>query len=269
MATESEGRVLLQGTGRALGGALLFASPIFMTMEVWQLGLVVPRYRLALLTLATVVLVLLLTRFFGATTAREGWRGIVTDAGIAVVMAAVAATLVLTALAVLSPLPEWRDALSVLAIELLPAAVGASYARGQLGRTARPSRVTGYADELLLMVAGAVVFSANIAPTEEVVLLAARTGPWHALALVGLSLALMHGFVYSVGFKGQEAPTGGVLRTFVVFTVVGYVLTVAVSAYLLWTFGRLDGTGAGAALTQCVVLALPGSLGAAAARLVL
>jgi uncharacterized membrane protein len=42
-----------------------------------------------------------------------------------------------------------------------------------------------------------------------------------------------------------------------------------VSAYLLWTFGRLDGLGANDALHLCIVLSFPGVLGAATARLVL
>lgn len=269
MDAAAEGRVLLRGTGRALGGAVLFAMPIFMTQEVWYLGLTIPRYRLALLVVATLVLVGLLVRFFGTTSASADRRGVLADTGIAVAVAAVASALLMTALAVLRPLSDWREALSVIGIEMLPAAVGASFARSQLGQGRERARGSGYPHEILLMVAGAAVFSANIAPTEEIPVLAARAGPWHALVLVVLSLVLMHGFVYAVGFKGQERPTGGPLRTFVVFTVVGYTASLLVAAYLLWTFGRFDGTGPGTVVTESVVLALPGSLGAAAARLIL
>ncbi|MGY1836910.1 DUF2391 family protein [Blastococcus sp. SYSU DS0510] len=41
------------------------------------------------------------------------------------------------------------------------------------------------------------------------------------------------------------------------------------SAYLLWTLGRFDDTGLLMVVTETVVLALPASLGAAAARLIL
>ena len=37
----------------------------------------------------------------------------------------------------------------------------------------------------------------NVAPTDEVVLLAAGMGPWHSIALVLVSLAIMHGSSYS------------------------------------------------------------------------
>ncbi|WP_249522767.1 TIGR02587 family membrane protein [Modestobacter marinus] len=261
--------LLAQSSGRAFGGALLFALPLLMTMEIWSLALSVPRYRLALLMVATVVLVVFLSQHFGAGTSSVGWPGYLADAGVAFVMAAVAAVLVLGVLAVIEPLRNWQDALSITSLALLPAAVGASFARSQLGAGGRRTPTTTYGGELLLMAAGAVVFAANIAPTEEVVLLAAEIDPWHPVALVLLCLVLMHGFVYWVGFRGQESAAGGVLRSFLTLTVVGYVIALTVSAYLLWTFGRFDGAGAAMAVTEAVVLALPASLGAAAARLIL
>ncbi|MGY2081002.1 TIGR02587 family membrane protein [Modestobacter sp. SYSU DS0657] len=263
------GHQLAQSSGRAFGGALLFALPLLMTMEIWRLGLAIPRYRLALLLAATVLLVVFLSQHFGAGSPGVGWRGSLADAGVAFVMAALAAALVLGVLAVIEPLQGGRDALSVIAIEMLPAAVGASFARSQLGAGSRRVPTTTYGGELLLMAAGAVVFAANIAPTEEVVLLAAKAGPWHPVALVVLCLLLMHGFVYWVGFRGQEQAPGGVLRSFLTLTVVGYVIALTLSAYLLWTFGRFDGVGVVMAVTEAVVLALPASLGAAAARLIL
>jgi putative integral membrane protein (TIGR02587 family) len=267
--TRGDPPAALKGAGRAFGGAVLFATPIFMTMEVWRLGVTIPRVRLALLLCATVVLVVLLVRFFGNVPGRPGWHDVAADAGLAFVMAALAATVILAALAVMDPFTEWRDALSVLALELLPAAVGASYARSQLGQGRRTEPPQTYRDELLLMAAGAVVFAANIAPTEEVVVLGTRMGPVQAGLVVVLSLALMHGFVYLVDFKGEHLQSGGPVRSLLTFTVVGYAAALLVSAYLLWTFGRFDGIGAGAVVQQSVVLALPASLGAAAARLVL
>lgn len=237
-----------------------------MTMEVWRLGLAVERHRLVALVGATVLLVVGLARHLGRP--ESGWRAGLVDAGVAFAAAAVAAGAILTVLGVLDWLRAWRDAVSVLGLALLPAAVGASYARSQLGGTRGPARGSGYGYELFLMVAGAVVFATNLAPTEEVVLLAAEMTPWHTLALVGVSLALMHAFVYQVGFAGQEEDHGP-LRSFAVFTVVGYALALGVSAYLLWTLGRFDGTGLLMAVTESAVLALPASLGAAAARLIL
>lgn len=259
---------LLRGVGRAFGGALLFSLPLLMTMELWELGHTVDRFRLGLLVLMTVALVFGLSRVFGAGAGGVGLTGHLADTGVVLLVAAVAAAVVLTVLAVVDPIGGWQDVISVIAIEALPAAIGASYARSQLGEGSRKSEASTYRHELFLMTAGAVVFAANIAPTEEVVLLAAKMGEAHTATLVVLSLAFMHAFVYSVGFKGQENADRPI-RAFLTLTVVGYVLALAISAYVLWTFGRFDGLGMVAVVSETVVLALPASLGAAAARLIL
>lgn len=263
------GQELGTSVGRAVAGALLFALPLLMTMEVWRAGLTIPRRRLALLVLATVVLVVVLSRYFGAGTEGTRRRDSLADAGVALAVAAAVAAVSMTAFGVVTPWVDWQGALSVVAIEALPAAIGASYARSQLGAGSRRPVSSTYGHEVFLMAAGAVVFAANIAPTEEVVLLAATAGPLRAALLVVLSLALMHGFVYGAGFKGQERLEGGPVRAFLLLTTVGYAVALAVSAYLLWTFGRFDGLDAGVVLTQAVVLAVPASVGAAAARLIL
>ncbi len=257
----------MAGFGRAIGGALLFAMPLFMTMEVWQLASSIDRYRLALLALATVALVVGLARNFGSTE-NSGWRASLIDAGVAFAAATVAAAVILTTLNVPDWVPGWRDAVSVVTLEMLPAAVGASYARSQLGEGGGGSSGSGYGHELFLMTAGAVVFSSNVAPTEEIVLLAAKMTTWHTLALALLSLVLLHAFVYEVGFGGQEQKDGPV-RAFVTFSLVGYVIALGVSAFLLWTLGRFAHTGLLMVITESVVLALPASMGAAAARLIL
>lgn len=257
----------MAGFGRAIAGALLFSMPLLMTMEVWQLASSVDRYRLALLTLGTVALVVGLARNFGATR-NASWPAVLVDAAVAFAAAAVAAAVVLTVLGVLDWLPAWRDAVAVLGLELLPAAVGASYARAQLGQGGqRPGR-SGYGHELFLMTAGAVVFASNVAPTEEIVLLAARMTSWHACGLALLSIVLLHAFVYELGFRGQEERAGFV-QELLRFSVPGYVVALAVSAFLLWALGRFAHTGLLVVVTESVVLALPASLGAAAARLIL
>jgi putative integral membrane protein (TIGR02587 family) len=95
--------------------------------------------------------------------------------------------------------------------------------------------------------------------------------PGHAVAAVLASLAILHLFVYEVDFRGaHKRPADMSFWTlFLRFTVTGYALVLLVCWYLLWTFGRLDGASAPAALMAVIVLGFPGALGAAAARLIL
>jgi putative integral membrane protein (TIGR02587 family) len=103
------------------------------------------------------------------------------------------------------------------------------------------------------------------------ILIAYMMTPWHALALVLVSLLLMHAFVFAVEFKGQSTLPPGTPQwsAFLRFTVVGYALALLVSLYVLWTFGRTDGTGFAEVVSTTVVLGFPAAIGAAAARLIL
>lgn len=259
---------LLRGIGRAFGGAILFALPILMTMEVWELAVSVSNDRLALLVIATVAVAVVLSHYLGIrNTGTSDWRAAVIDAGVALLVGVIAASVVLWVLSVIEPTVFWRDAFSIVALQALPATIGASLARGQLGEAQLTGRRrSSYGHELFLMAAGAVVFAANIAPTEEVVLIAAMMSELDALLLVVVEVAVMHAFVYTVGFRGGSRSSWG---AFWRFTVVGYAIALLVSAYVLWSLGRFDGVGALPVVVQSIVLALPASIGAAAARLIL
>ena len=72
------------------------------------------------------------------------------------------------------------------------------------------------------------------------------------------------------GFEGHTAAgPGGALSTFCRLAVVGYSLALVVSAFLLYIFGRFDNTQIAPAIHATVVLGLPATVGAGAARLIL
>ena len=67
----------------------------------------------------------------------------------------------------------------------------------------------------------------------------------------------MHALVYGAAFRGQpldhvHAPWWSV---FARYTVVGYAIAILLCAFLLWTFGRLDGMPVPVAMAAVVVLA--------------
>ena len=106
----------------------------------------------------------------------------------------------------------------------------------------------GFGGILFLMGVGALFLAFNVAPTEEMFLIAARMTHWHVLALAIVSLAVMHGFVYAASFRGAPGVPEGSRRTtlFLPYTVPGYAIALLVSAYVLWTFGRYEGHTGGA-----------------------
>jgi len=272
------------GLLRGAAGALIFGIPMLMTMELWFLGFSMPRERLLLLLLVNIPLLVLLAHRIGferTSTLREAVR----DATIAYGLGIVTSAAVLALLGILTldmPANEW---LGKVALQSVPASIGAMLGRSQLGGRnddyneegeeddveKDDELATGYFGELFMMGVGALFLSLNVAPTEEIILISYKMTPWHSLAAILVSIALMHGFVYAVAFRGthqldERTPNWHAL---VRFTLPGYVVTSLISLYVLWTFGRLDDTGWTQVMMSTVVLNFPGAVGAASARLVL
>lgn len=270
----------LVGLARGLAGALLFSIPMLMTMEMWFLGFYMDRERLLLLLVLNLPLLIGLSHRIGFERTAT-WRESARDAIVAYGMGVVASALILVLLGVIKFGMAPREWVGMVALQAVPASIGALLGRSQLSMQdedddeddSDPSQQasTGYLTELFMMAVGALFLSLNLAPTEEMILLAYKMTIWHALALMALSMMLMHGFVYALAFKGSHSlqEDTPVWHAFVRFTIPGYVVALAVSLYSLWTFGRLDDLGTTEAVLTLVVLGFPAAIGAAAARLIL
>ncbi|MXO73941.1 TIGR02587 family membrane protein [Altererythrobacter aerius] len=276
-AASHSNRDFAKGLARAFAGALIFALPMLMTMEMWWLGFYVDRGRLLLLLLAAFVLLVPLCRIVGFRSTDGGILEDVVDAFTALGTGIVASALILFLLGVIASGMPASEILGKIAIEAVPASIGAALARGQLG--ARADEGDGedaldvedsYATELFLMVVGALFIAFNLAPTEEMMSIAFMMTPWHALALVVFSLLVLHAFVYALDFKGEhELPEGmNSLTGILVFTMAGYGIALLVSLYVLWTFGWTNGMALGPIAMMTAVLGFPAALGAGSARLV-
>ncbi|HEY8538656.1 MAG TPA: TIGR02587 family membrane protein [Steroidobacteraceae bacterium] len=266
-------RAYLVGLSRAFGGALLFALPVLMTMETWDLGAQMNRLRLAVLIVGLLPLLVGLAFYLGFERVTSLFDAVL-DAFVAIAVAALLAIAILFVFGVLDPEDPAHEWIGKIALQGIAGSIGALLAQSQFGQAKRDEhrrREGGVFAEYFFMAAGALFLSANVAPTEEVAVIAHMMNPWHALVLIILSLALMHAFVYVVGFKGQHARAEHVSlpREFVRFTVIGYLLAAAISAFICWCLGRFDGVAATEILSITIVLAFPAAIGAAAARLVL
>jgi putative integral membrane protein (TIGR02587 family) len=197
------------------------------------------------------------------------------SAGVAYAIGFGSAAVVLTLLGVMTPDMSLDEILGKIMLQAVPGSFGALLARSQLGGGKARQKERGssgrYLGEIFLMAVGALFLAFNVAPTEEMVLIASKMTRWHALALAVVSLLLMHAFVYAVEFRGQASilPGTTVWSTFLRFTVVGYAVVLLMSAYVLWTFGRTDGMAAEEVAIMTFVLAFPAAIGAAAARLII
>jgi putative integral membrane protein (TIGR02587 family) len=272
------------GIARGIAGALLFALPMFMTMEMWELGFYMDRSRLFLLLFVNIPLLIILSDRVGFERTST-WRQAIRDATIAYGLGFLASALILGAMNVVGYEQSLHENMGMVAVQAIPASIGAMLGRSQLGGQSSDDdeaedgdsdnpireRETSYAGELFLMAVGALFLNLNVAPTEEMILLSYKMTPWHALLIIAASLAVMHGFVYALSFKGSHDLAEGTpsWHAFVRFSLPGYLIAGLISAFCLWTFHRTDDVGSTEILMTVVILSFPGAIGAAAARLIL
>lgn len=263
---------------RGLGGGLLFSLPLFYTMEVWAVGLAASPARLLALVAGTLALLVGYNSVAGIRAEHTLGTDLlesVEELGLGLLLAA-------GLMALLGRLPD--DVLSfetvgLVTVQGLLAAVGVSVGTAQLGESPGDGDAGEEADaagadeesggggrELVVALCGAVLVAANVAPTEEVRLLAFEMTPPALVGMVAVSLAVGAGLLYFSAFRGARrvAALGvGPLRG----TVVTYGVAVVASAVLLWAFGQADDL---ATLPRLVaVLAFPAMIGASAGRLLL
>ena len=254
---------------RAFGGALLFSLPLLMTMEMWWLGFILDGVRLIVFLLVALPLLLGLAFYAGFSASHRGLGHALLDTFVALAVGFLTAAAVLALIGALETGSPPRQIAGQLVLQAVAGAMGALLAGRQLSAgeddTGDEDEAT-YPGELFLMVAGALFLALNMAPTEEMILIAYRMSPFHVAALVVVSIGLMHAIVYKVGFAGQEAHDRP-LAAFIHYTLAGYALVLLTSLYVLWVFGRTQGHVAAEVIDAVVVLSFPGAIGAAAARL--
>jgi putative integral membrane protein (TIGR02587 family) len=270
--TSSPLREFAEGLGRAFAGSVLFALPLWMTMEMWWLGFYMSPFRLVVLMLSFFPLLVGLSHYIGFDeTGHLGHAAL--HAAIACGVAIISSTIVLTVIAVVNVEMGWHELAGKAAVQTGPAALGALFAQAHFGSTPeeeRRRRDTGYAGHLFFMLIGALYVALTVAPTEEMPMIGFMMHDAHAFAAMALSLLLLHVFLQGAGFEGHAAAEAhGTVSIFLRLTVVGYVIALAASAFLLWIFGRFDNGSLASGLHTTVALGLPATVGAGAARLTL
>ena len=266
------------GLLRGAAGALIFGIPMLMTMELWFLGFYMPRERLLLLLVVNFPVLVLLARRIGFEHTFT-WSEAARDAIVAYALGILTSAAILILLGIVmedQPLREW---VGKIALQAVPASIGALLGRSQLGgqqdddeeQEPAEEASTSYSGELFMMAVGALFLNLNIAPTEEIIAISYKMTHWHSMATIVISILLMHAFVYAAQFRGTHTLAGNApaWHALVRFTLPGYIVTSLISVYVLWTFGRLDDTSLTQAMMSMIVLNFPGAVGAASARLVL
>lgn len=270
---------------RGASGGLLFGIPLLYTMEIWWTGThSTPLQTLGVLAL-TAVPIYLLNQTSGFRRAGEvRVRDAVMDTVEAIALGLVVVTAVLVVLREVTSTTPLAAALAKIVYEALPFCLGISVANHflQAGR-ADPDegngsdegageqdegRLSATIADIGATAVGAIFIALNIAPTDEVPMLASAMTPVWILALMAMSLAASYGIVFAAGFANQERRQRqtGVFQRPVTETIACYLVALVCAALMLWLFQRIHGPWS-LTLDHVVVLGFPATIGGAAGRL--
>jgi putative integral membrane protein (TIGR02587 family) len=266
---------------RGVAGGLLFSLPLLYTMEVWWAGFTAHPWRLVAYVAATFALLLGYNRFAGLrrdTCFEEVVIDSVEEMGLGLLLA----LLVLWLLGRVTTEMPATEVMGKIVIEAMTVAIGVSVGTAQLGGGDEDVGVGGgaggagakdevsFGAQLVVALCGAVLFAANVAPTEEIVMLAVEISAWRLVGLAALSLGLAALILYYSEFSGSDRHVRHEgFHDVGQGTVITYAVALSASALILWFFGRFDGQALVTCVAQTVVLGVAATMGASAGRLLL
>lgn len=272
----------VQDALRSIAGGLLFGVPLLYTMEVWWLGQTSSSAHALVGLLITVAPIALLIGIVGFrrrpdVTVADVVVDVVTAVGLGVFVVA----LVLVVLQRITLQTPPVTAAQMIVFEVAPFAFGAAIAGEVFARSRDRETGAGEDDEaagtngatlsdLAATAMGAAFVAMSIAPTEEVpMLVTGLERPW-LVVLIAAALVVTYLIVFAAGFGDQDArhQQEGVLQHPRTETAFAYLVSLVVSAGLLWFFGNLSVDDPATALAEAVVLSFPAAIGGAAGRLV-
>lgn len=275
---------------RGASGGFLFGIPLLYTVEVWGIGSSTPPSWLLSALAITFVVVFLLNQTEGF---RRNTRIQPIDAAMETIesmaigiVCALVALVLLRRITLDTPLTEM---LGKLIFEGIPFSFGVALARSTLSRGSSPKRrvqrdasrrVTPLSQlrlnatlaDLDATLIGSLIIAFNIAPTEEIPILAASIPPSWLLLIVAASLLISYTIVFASGFTNQmeRQQQQGLFQRPLSETLVSYLISLLASALMLWFFQQLSWENPWQEwLSDTLVLGLPAAIGGAAGRLVI
>lgn len=275
---------------RGTCGGFLFGIPLLYTMEVWWIGSLAKPQLMMMAIALTFIVVLLLNQTEGFRKRRHSWLAYqaVIDTVEAMAIGLACSTFVLLLLRELTLETSLKEALGKIIFESVPFTFGVALTNQFLGdtrntnsegETTHPgdSASKNQQDELQATFAdvgatliGATVIAFNIAPTDEITMLAAAASPLWELAIIATSLLISYGIVFQAGFSDQQKrkQQQGIFQRPSSETIMSYLVSLLAAAFMLWFFQKLTVSDPWTMwLDHTLMLGLPATIGGAAGRL--
>ncbi|CAN5538251.1 TIGR02587 family membrane protein [soil metagenome] len=268
----------LREYGRGIAGGLLFSLPMLYTMEMWQFGFILSPGRMLIYAIVAYVLLLGYNRYAGLHEDAT-WHEVAIDSVEEIGIGLVLSAFFLVIIGRITLDTGLSEAVGKAVIVGMTVAIGVSIGTAQLGvsrngeASDQSSRVrpSTFHEQLVIAFIAAILVSANIAPTDEIMILGMALSPLNLIALAILSLGLSTVILFYADFAGsaRHMPDELTYLTAISKSSSSYVVALLVSALMLWFFGRFDGVPLIQMLSSTITLGLVSALGASAGRLLL
>ncbi len=262
--------------GRGLAGGLLFSLPLLYTMEVWWIGHNVTPLQMMAAIVGTWFLLLGYNRYAGLHHDAT-WLEVGIDSFEELGLGLLVSASMLWLLGRITADMSFDEVLGRVVLESITVAVGVSVGTAQLGGSPEALELYGRSNRernrsprlirtAILALCGAVLVAGNVAPTEEILVIAAEASAGRILGVALVSLLTCALVLYFSEFVGAGPRLSSLDAVFHI--ALTYAMALCASVLLLVLFRQLEGA-LPFAVSQVVVLGLPASIGASAGRLLL
>jgi putative integral membrane protein (TIGR02587 family) len=268
---------------RGICGGFLFGIPLLYTMEVWWIGsLAKPQMTMMAIALMFIgVFLLNKTEGFRKRKRKKRPYEAVIDTVEAIAIGLACSSFVLFLLQELTIETPLKEALGKIIFESVPFTLGVALANQFLGdvdggnekdtATKKPNgELSATFADLSATIIGATVIAFNIAPTDEITMLAATGSPPWQFGIIATSLIISYGIVFEAGFSDQQKrrQQKGLFQRPSSETIMSYLVSLLTAAMMLWFFQKLTLSDPWTMwLDQTLMLGLPATIGGAAGRL--
>ena len=269
-------------------GGFLFGTPLLYTMEVWSIGSYIqPPFMLVVLSV-TLVIILLLNRIEGFRPQESAtFPGAIAETTETLAIGLICATVMLIVLGRIDLQTPLVETLGKIIFEGVPFALGVTFSRSLLSGDAEESLDRNNSNEssankkqeivwqdtladLSATLIGALFIAFSIAPTDEIIVIAASASPGRLLLIIAASLLISYCIVFASNIANYQhrLQQQGLFQTPQSETVISYLVSIFASMLMLWFFQQLTFSDPWFLwLRYSIILALPASIGGAAGRL--
>lgn len=274
---------------RGVSGGFLFGIPLLYTMEVWWIGSSVSMLRVAMAIVLTFGIVFILNRTEGFR--KTGDTDVVNaamDTVEAMAIGIVCAGFILFLLQEITLETPLNEAIGKLIYESMPFTLGvalanqflsgkddeggnprASETRGAKGKS-QQGTLNATLSDIGGTLIGALIIAFNIAPTDEIPMLAAAVHGLWLLPIMVASLVISYAIVFAAGFGNQQKrqQQEGIFQRPLSETIMSYLVSLVAAALMLVFFDKLNAEDPWSVwLSYSILLGLPATIGGAAGRL--